>query len=328
MTRVVVLFSGGLDSMLAARIMRRQAIETLALNVNATFDSSQVKAKQAADELGLALTVRSVEDDYFQMIRNPRYGYGKAVNPCVDCHLYMCRLAARFMKETDACAVATGEVLGQRPMSQKRGDLELIERRAGLEGRLLRPLSAKLLDPTLPEQEGLVDREALYGFSGRGRRELIELAMQLGIERTPTPSPGCSLTDKIFAGRVRDLMQFDLNATRWDFELLKTGRHFRFTEQTKLVVGRDADENARLCSHFQQADRCEAALLHPENFLGPDVLVTGQVTDEAVRFAGSLIVRYSRRADPNDAQVRVTRDGKDHIFQAFWDSAAQAAVPV
>ncbi len=319
--------------MLAVRILLKQGIETLALNVNTTFDRSQARAEQAAAELGFQLTVWPVEDDYFQLIRNPRYGYGKAVNPCIDCHLYMCHMAATFMEESGACAVATGEVLGQRPMSQKRAQLELIERRSGLEGRLLRPLSAKLLAPTVPEQEGLIDRQALYDFAGRGRCKLIELAGQLGIRRIPTPSPGCALTDRSFAPRVRDLMQFDIDAARWDFELLGIGRHFRFDEQTKIVVGRNADENASLRLHFHRADtsdgsKRETALLHPESFLGPDALVTGRATDEAVRFAGALILRYTRRADPDKAEIRVTRSGDDRVVRTHPDETAKMAVPL
>ena len=325
MPRVVALLSGGLDSMLAVGVLQRQGFEIEALNIRTLFESCQARAAQAASQLGVRLTVFSVGDDYLDVIRQPVYGYGKGVNPCVDCRIYMCKMAKHFMQQVDACLVVTGEVLGQRPMSQRRWQVEVIERKSGLEGRLLRPLSAKLLPPTIPEQEGLVDREALYDFSGRGRRELIRLAERLGIEEVPQPSTGCALTQVTFAPRVRDLMESRPDASRWDFELLNVGRHIRIDAQTKAVVGRNERDNALIGGFFGRADASEAVLLHPESFLGPDVLLVGQVTEEAVRFAAALILRYSRRYDPDDARVRVTQSHGSTVVQVRQSERARSA---
>jgi hypothetical protein len=311
--------------MLAVRILQRQGFEVEALNIRTIFECCTPRASQAAAELGVRLTVLSVGDDYLDVIRQPVYGYGKGVNPCVDCRIYMCKMAGQFMHEVGACLVVTGEVLGQRPMSQRRWQVEVIERKSGLEGRLLRPLSAKLLPPTIPEREGLVDREALYDFSGRGRRELARLAEELGIREIPQPSTGCALTQVTFAPRVRDLLAANPDATRWDFELLNVGRHLRIDAQTKAVVGRNEGENAQLVEFFRRPDAPEGALVHPESFLGPDVLLVGPVTEEAVEFAGALILRYARRFDPEDAQVRVMQAHGSRVVQARESEAARTA---
>ena len=325
MPRAVALLSGGLDSMLAVRILQRQGFEVEALNIRTFFECGNARAARAAAELEVRLTVLSVADDYLDVIRQPVYGYGKGVNPCVDCRIYMCKMAGQFMHQVDACLVVTGEVLGQRLMSQRRWQVEVIEQKSGIEGRLLRPLSAKLFPPTIPEREGLIDRDRLYEFTGRGRRELIRLAERLGIREIPQPSTGCALTQVTFAPRVRDLITAHPDATRWDFELLNTGRHLRIDAHTKAVVGRNEAENALLGDFFGRADACEAALVHPESFLGPDVLLVGRVSEEAVKLAGALILRYARRFDPEDAQVRVTDAQGSRVVRARESEAARTA---
>ncbi len=190
--RAVALLSGGLDSMLAIRVLQEQGVEVEALNFQTLFTCCQGQAAQAASELGVRLSVLSTDDSYLDLIRRPQHGYGRGANPCVDCRIYMFRAAARWMAETAADMVISGEIVGQRPMSQKKRDLAVIARRCGLEDRLLRPLSAKLLPPTLPERTGLIDRQRLYAFSGRSRKGLIELARQLGFSRIPQPSSGCA----------------------------------------------------------------------------------------------------------------------------------------
>ena len=326
MPRAVTLFSGGLDSMLAVRILQQQGFEVHALNVRTVFECCKTRAARAAARLGVRLTVMSVGDDYLDLIRAPRYGYGKGVNPCVDCRIYMCNTARQLMEEVDACMVVTGEVLGQRPMSQRRWQMEAIEQKSGLGGRLLRPLSAKLLPPTIPELAGLVDRERLYDFNGRGRRKLAELARRLGIHEIPQPSTGCALTQVTFAPRVRDLLQSDPRASRWDFELLNVGRHVRFDQDTKVVVGRNAEENTLLQSFCERDDAAQAALLHPESFPGPDVMVVGEVTEETVEFAGALLLRFARRFDAECARVRVTQSGRSWILPIRQLEAAASAL--
>lgn len=315
MPRAVVLFSGGLDSTLAIRILQEQGWEVEALNIRTTFDCCRVPAVQTAVELGVRLTVLSVADDYIEVIREPAFGYGKGFNPCVDCRIYMCRMAGRFMDEVAAELVATGEILGQRPMSQKRQDLDVIANRSGLKGRLLRPLSAKLLPPTVAEQKGLLDRDALFDFAGRARKPLIELANRLGVRSIPTPSTGCALAEKSFAPRVRDLITMDPQATRADFEMLNYGRHFRIDEQTKIVLGRNAAENAALRTLFAKETPLRWALMHPEDFLGPDAVVVGHISRDALEFAGALLLRYAGLEDRLEAAVSVTRGSEKQALR-------------
>jgi hypothetical protein len=304
MLRAVALFSGGLDSMLAVRLMQVQGFEVHALHVATLFRCCKVQAAEAASRLGVRLVVQSVADDYLDLIRRPAHGYGKAANPCVDCRIYMARTARLWMDELAACVVVSGEVLGQREMSQKRIDLDRIAGESGLEGRLLRPLSARLLAPTLPEREGKVDRAKLYAFSGRGRRELIALAGRLGIGTIPGPSSGCRLAEVAFAPRVRDLLTHHPAATRWQFELLGVGRHVRIDPQTKIVVGRNAEENAVLERFADRSDAEPCALMIPAGFAGPHVVVVGRVTPQALELAGALMLRYAKSPRPQQARVR------------------------
>jgi len=325
MPRAVVLFSGGLDSILAVRILQEQGFDIDALCIRTFYSSCRSAAEETAAALGVRLTVLPVGEDYVEVIRNPLYGYGKGANPCVDCRIYMCRMAGRLMEELGACAVVTGELVGQRPMSQKRQHLEVIARRSGLEGRLLRPLSAKLLPPTIPEQELLVDRRRLYDFSGRGRRGLIALAESLGISKIPTPSSGCTLTEPSFAGRVRDLLQFCPDAARWDFELLNHGRHFRFDEQTKIVIGRSATDNDALRSMATREDAPEMEMLIPDDFRGPGAVVVGYIGEPALAFAGALMLRYAGPVELDEAEVRVDAPETGWVIRVKRDTEAESA---
>jgi hypothetical protein len=208
----------------------------------------------------------------------------------------MFRLAAQRMRDTGAAFVASGEIVGQRPMSQKKRDLAVIAHRAGLTDHLLRPLCAKLLPPTAPEQQGLVDREQLYGFSGRGRKELIALAKQFGFTRIPQPSTGCALTEPQFGAKVHDLLDHDPAAVAWDFDLLRIGRHIRLDAVTKVILGRRAEENERLTRLFEQRPSERTLLISPENFVGPTALVVSTAAppdEDALRAAGGLILRYA-----------------------------------
>jgi len=303
--RAVALLSGGLDSMLAIRILQAQGIEVEALNFRTTFTCCQDQAAQAAEELGVRLSVVTENEDYIELVRNPRHGYGRGANPCIDCRIYMFRMAARWMHEAGAALVASGEVVGQRPMSQKKRDLALIAHRAGLDDRLLRPLSARLLPPTLAEQMGQVDRGRLYGFSGRSRKGLIALAHEFGLRRIPAPSTGCALTEPGFAAKVHDLLGNDPAADRWQFELLKVGRHVRLNQATKVILGRRADENDRLRHLFAQAGATPRELLTPENFMGPTALIVGSTGAAERQFAGNLLVQYGKSAGVMLPLVRV-----------------------
>jgi len=323
--KCVALMSGGLDSMLAIRLMQEQGIDVEALNFKTVFTCCQDQSAQAAHDLGVRLTVVGQEDDYLDLIKRPKYGRGKGANPCVDCRIYMFDKAKVFMDQIGAQFIVSGEVVGQRPMSQKRRDLDVISYHSGLEDLLLRPLSAKLLPPTKPERDGLVDREKLYDFEGRSRKGLIALAKQLSLKDIPTPSTGCALTEPRFSQKVFDLIQIDPESQRWDFELLRVGRHFRFDDHTKVVVGRNATDNAQLEYMHRLPEASSAAFLTPKNFGGPAALVIGPVTESAIEYVGGLLVRYSRNVNSENALVVLEEgDSKTVIEVGYCDSAEQA----
>ena len=322
-TRAVVLLSGGLDSMLAIRILQEQGVEVEAVNFQTIFTCCRDNAAQAAHDLDVRLTVLDQDDDYIELVRRPRYGYGKGANPCVDCRIYMFERARAFMHEAGASFVASGEVLGQRPMSQKRRDLDIIAHESGLDSLLLRPLSALRLPPTRPEESGQVDRQRLYAFVGRGRKELIRLAKHLGLKNIPSPSTGCALTETTFAGKVHDLIRVDSHSQRWDFELLNVGRHLRIDAQTKAVVGRNESENQTLRTMYRAAQSRGSALFAPENFAGPTVILVGPPTEAALQTAGGLLLRYTKQFDPENAVV--ARDVEGSLQSVLVHSQPQSA---
>jgi hypothetical protein len=305
--RCVALLSGGLDSMLAIRLMQQQQIEVHALNFQTIFTCCRDDAAQAARRLGVPLTVLTATDDYLELVRRPRFGYGRGANPCIDCRIAMFQQARQFMQQIDARFVVSGEVVGQRPMSQKRRDLDIIARHSGLDDLLLRPLSARLLPDTRPEREAWVDSGQLGDFSGRSRKGMIALARKFGFPDIPEPSTGCALTEVGFSRKVFDLIEFDPQSQRWDFELLRVGRHFRFGPDTKIIVGRHADDNARLQYLSQLPEKRCPALLEPRGFPGPTVLITGTVSEASQAEAIALMLRHSRAVPPQDARIVMTR---------------------
>ena len=286
----VALISGGLDSALAAKLMLEQGIEVQGLFLSMSWGCCEKdKAQACAARLGIPLMVLSVGDAYLDVIRRPKYGYGTAMNPCVDCRIYMFRIAKRYMEEIGAGFVVTGEVLGQRPMSQMRRPLTIIEAESGLEGLLLRPLSAQLLEPTLPELLGVVDRARLLRIAGRSRQEQMAWAGQEGLTEYSTPAGGCLLTDEHFAKKAKDLFAHEEEPTTKDMELLAIGRHFRVGPHTKIILGRNELENLLLEGHSQDRYVC----IRPK-FAGPAALVTGERTDEADEIAVSLILQHTK----------------------------------
>jgi tRNA-specific 2-thiouridylase len=297
--KAIALLSGGLDSTLAVRLILDQGIEVQALNFVTPFCTcnrqGRCEARHVGDQLGLPVQLIPLTDDFFQVLKHPRFGYGSGMNPCLDCRILMFSRAKEWMEEIGAGFVFTGEVLGQRPMSQHRQAMHLIDRESGLEGRVLRPLSAKLLAPTIPEQDGIVDREKLLAIEGRSRKEQISLAAEYGMADYPCPAGGCRLTDPGFARRMRDLVEqksdFDLN----DVNLLKVGRHFRLSSQTKAVVGRNEEENQRLLNLAQQGD-----LLFEVTTCGsPLTLLRGETDGDSIRHAAAMTARYSDALGPN-----------------------------
>lgn len=288
--KCVMMISGGLDSALAARLMLEQGIEVQGLFLAMSWGCCEKeKAAAVAQQLGIPLMVLSVGDAYLDVIRAPKYGYGTGMNPCVDCRIYMFRIAKRYMEEINAGFVVTGEVLGQRPMSQMRRPLRLIEADSGLEGLLLRPLSAQLLEPTLPELMGIVDRERLLRIAGRSRQEQMALADARGISDYSTPAGGCLLTDEHFAKKTRDLFAHEERPTTKDMELLTIGRHFRVGPRTKIILGRNEVENLLLEGYAETGYTC----IRPK-FPGPSALVVGEWTEEGAHLAVSLICQHTK----------------------------------
>ena len=303
--KAVALLSGGLDSTLAVKILQRQGIEIEAVYFQTMFGCCKDDARAVAYELGVKFTKIPVGMDYVELVKNPKHGVGKGINPCVDCRAYMFQLAKKFMETIGASFLVSGEVLGQRPMSQRSDCFETIEKDTELEGLIVRPLSAKLLEPSIPEKAGVVDREKLYAIEGRSRAKLLELAREFGIENPPTPSTGCALTEPEFAKKVKDIFRHVKDYERWQFEILKTGRHFRLDPETKLIVGRDAAENESL----QYLHPRGTTLMTPLNFPGPTALLAGPVTPERLKEAGKILLSYVKHLPSEPPQIQ-WEDGK------------------
>ncbi len=284
----IALFSGGLDSSLAFKVIEDQGIEVLGITFETPFFGAS-RARAAARMIGLPLTILNITEEHLHMLHAPRYGYGKNMNPCIDCHTLMLKIAGRRMEEEGADFVFTGEVLGQRPMSQGKQSLCLVAKNAGYPDRIIRPLSARLLPETGPEREGKVDRTRLLDIQGRGRKQQMEMAVHYGITSYPAPAGGCLLTDPIYTKRLRDLFDRHPDHSVRDIELLKVGRHFRFNETTKAVVGRNAMDNDTIERLAVPGD----ALIRIAQVPGPAVLVPGGGDEETRLLAARLCARYS-----------------------------------
>lgn len=319
MVRALGLTSGGLDSILSALVLRDQQIEVAWVNFETPFFRSD-KARRAARMTGIPLRVENITRVYVEMLKNPPCGYGTHMNPCLDCHALMLKLAGSIMKKEGFDFLFTGEVLGQRPMSQTKPSLRYVEKRSGFEGYILRPLSAKLLSPTIPEQHGLVDRERLLDISGRSRKRQMKLAEASGITDYPSPGGGCLLTDPGFAGRVKDLLDHQDDCEERDFELLKYGRHFRLHDKYKVVVGRTREDNrhiARLIDPHQDIE------LRMSDFPGPIVLIPSGAPKDFIRTAAALCAAYSRAQDDQPARVCVKGPDVSEILTVQSDSRAK-----
>lgn len=297
--RALGLLSGGLDSMLAGAVLRAQGLDVTFICFVTPFYGAE-RAREAAAHLNLPLKVVDFTEKFLPLLYEPPHGFGRGHNPCIDCHVLMIREAGTVMAAEGFDFVFTGEVLGQRPMSQNRGSLNLVARESGLADLLLRPLSAKLLKTTRPELEGWVDRDRLLNLSGRGRKPQIALAAEYGITRYPAPAGGCLLTDPGFAHRLKELLGQGVRASRPELELLKWGRHFRLPGGAKAVVGRTQRENEAILALKSPGDICLKLESHP----GPLVLVSGGIEDRDLQIAAGLAAAYSDA--PTGAAVRLS----------------------
>jgi tRNA-uridine 2-sulfurtransferase len=302
--RAVGLISGGLDSALAARLLLDQGIEVIGLHLESPT-ACRSDVREVARHLGIRLEVRPKGEAYLRLLRDPRWGYGRNMNPCMDCRHFMLGMAQPFLAEFDARFLFTGEVVGQRPMSQQSDRMMLIEREAGLAGRVLRPLSARLLPETEAERLGWVDRSRLLAISGRGRHDQLALAERYGLAHYQSPGGGCLLTDPIYSRKLRDLFDHPPAAglTLVDVELLAIGRHLQMGAHT-IVIGRDRTENERL-RRFEGPGR---RLVEPEGFCGPSALVCGADDPAGLEHARACIARHARTATP-ESRIRWHESG-------------------
>ena len=297
--------------MLAAKLIRAQGIEVLALFFETPFFASP-KARKSAESIDLPIKVVDITDRHLEMLKNPKHGYGGQMNPCIDCHTLMIRIAGEMLEQEGASFIITGEVLGQRPMSQNLRALSMVASESGFQKLLLRPLSAKRLPITLPEEKGWVDREKLLGFSGRSRKPQMELARRLNMKDYPSPAGGCLLTDEVFSRRLKDLLAASPYLALREIELLKLGRHFRIGPHTKLVVGRDEKENHTIHALSKETD----LLLRTVSVPGPTAIVLGDLTPELEELAASVTVSYSDAGNNESTEVSLTGSGKNGVRMA------------
>jgi tRNA-specific 2-thiouridylase len=318
--KALSLFSGGLDSILATRLILNQGIDVEAINFANLFCSCKEENKrgaaEAAKQLGVPLKIVNVGNDYLSIVRKPKHGYGKNMNPCVDCKIFMAKKAKKYAKETGAAFIFTGEVLGERPMSQHYEALKTIEEKSGLKGKLLRPLSAKLLPETVAERKGLVKRDQLMGIRGRSRKPQIKLAAEFNIAYYPSPAGGCLLTCKEFANRLRDLFKHNKRCSMADAALLKVGRHFRLGK-SKIIVGRNEAENKVLTVKKARSDY----YFEVPDVSGPTTVLQGLKTRKAIELAAALTAFHS---DAKSSRVAVNF-GRESLSKAVTVSVPSRA---
>lgn len=305
--KVVALLSGGLDSQLAVRMMQEQGFDVSAVAIKTPFCDFDCgrgcgfEIRERADDLNVNLKTVYLGDEYIEMLKHPKHGIGAGFNPCVDCRTMMFDAAKKHMEEIGAEFIISGEVLGQRPMSQHAPSLSIIEKESGLVGKIVRPLSAGLLPETDPEKDGLIKRENLGMIRGRTRRNQLEMAKKYGIENPPNAGGGCLLTEPQFGVKAKDLFEHVETPTINDIDLLKIGRHFRLDEETKFVVGRNKDENEMIKAIALPGD----ILLEAKDHLGPVSILRGKNAKSHVEFAASVTLRYSDAPKNQDCVVTV-----------------------
>lgn len=300
MAKALLLFSGGLDSLLAAKVLEEQKIKVVPIFFKSYFFGPEI-AQKSAKAAGLKLRVVDFSEDHLKIVQKPKYGYGVALNPCIDCHLLMLKKAKEIKEKEGFDFVASGEVLGERPLSQNKKTMCLLEKESFLSGFLLRPLSAKKLPPTIPEKLGLVNREKLLDLQGRSRKKQLLLAKKYNLKEFPTPAGGCLLTDKEFGKKLKELWQKFPQAGEKDIELLKIGRHF-WEGKIKIVVGRNEKENQILKKLAGKGD----VLVEMTNYPGPTSLIRGTpIRDKIIERTKFLTQFYSPKA----------RGKKDILFE-------------
>lgn len=304
--KAIALLSGGLDSRLSVKMMLDQGIEVEALNFVTIFctctakSSCKSEARKAAEEYGIPLKVLNATDRILEAVKNPRYGFGRGINPCLDCRISMFSRAEEYMRKTAADFIITGEVLGERPMSQRPDALKIIERESGLEGLIVRPLSAHLFEPSIPEREGWVDREKLMAIQGRSRKPQMQLAAEMSVNDYPCPAGGCLLTEKGFARRLKRLLAEDPDAPVAEIQSLKLGRIFFSTEGVRIIIPRNEEETNTLSSLAQPGD----IVMSAADFNGPTTIIKGRDAGrQTLKEAAALTARYGQGRNKDSVKI-------------------------
>jgi len=315
LTEAICLLSGGLDSALAAKLILDQGIRVYGVHFIIPFgrfekQGADLPVCRVASSLGIDVEIVRLGKDFLEIVREPRHGFGSNVNPCIDCKILMLRKAGDLMRKRGADFIITGEVVGQRPMSQRLDSMRRIEKESGFEGYIVRPLSARLLPPTRPEIAGLVKRDDLLSIQGRSRKDLMSLAAEKGISGYSSPAGGCLLTDPRYAERVKDLLRNDM-LTLHDVDLLSVGRHFRLPHGSKLVVGRHKRDNEVL---YALADSDDRVLTTPE-IPGPTAVLRGRRTGEDEHLAARVVARYSDAGPSDSVRIRITGRGRETFLE-------------
>jgi len=309
--KAIALFSGGLDSTLAMKLIIDQGIEVIAVNINTGFGGTKDRRahmQNMCDQVGAELMIVDIQHEYLQeVLFDAKHGYGKNFNPCIDCHGYMFKVAKKIMEKEGASFLISGEVVGQRPMSQNPDALNTVLNIGDVDGLLLRPMCAKHLKPTIAEESGWVDREKLQNVSGRSRKIQMEMAEQYGLTDFESPGGGCLLTDEGFSVKIRDFIKYDKFEVP-DIAVIKYGRHFRLPDGAKLVVGRNQEENEKL----EAVENEKFTLIKPHGMPGPSSLLSSKVSQEDKTLASQIIVTYSKIDSDNEYSVEIA----DEIFSA------------
>ncbi|WP_138205951.1 DUF814 domain-containing protein [Haloimpatiens lingqiaonensis] len=299
MTRALALISGGLDSILAAKLVKEQGIEVIGICFKSHFFNEE-NAVRMTKQIDIPLKVVDFSKEHFQVVKNPKHGHGKNMNPCIDCHALMMHYAGKMLEELEADFIITGEVLNQRPMSQNKSSLNIVKKESGFADKILRPLSAKILPPTQMELDGLVDRERLLGISGRGRKDQMELAEKWGIKDYPSPAGGCKLTEPNYSIRLKELLERKEEPENRELELLKIGRHFRITPNAKIISTRTAEEGEMLKKLLTEQDTIFLA----KDYKGSMVVLVGEAGEEDINLAAKVTARYSKGKDEEKLVIR------------------------
>ncbi len=308
MSKALGLISGGLDSSLAAMALLRQGIEVTGIAFVTPFFNAD-KAKIAARAIGHPLIIENISAIHLQMVKTPKYGYGRNLNPCIDCHALMFQLAGERMVRDGFDFLFSGEVLGQRPMSQNANALKSVAKLSGFPDKVLRPLSAKLLPATTMEESGLVDREQLLDFQGRSRKPQQALAKQWGLTDYPASGGGCLLTEEGFSNQLRDLFKYEPEATVTDVELLKIGRQFRLSATAKLILGRHRADNEALQGQIKP----DQIKLRCQNFSGPLGLFCGDSRQQDLQTAAAIVASYGKGKDQAEVDILCLAAGKEFV---------------